>query len=56
MPWEGQSLMIRFEAFNALNEPQFASPGATFGSSSFGIVSSTSQDNRDLQLAAKYFF
>ena len=56
MPWEGQSLMFRFEAFNALNEPQFSSPGATFGSSSFGIVSSTSQDNRDLQLAAKYFF
>ena len=57
MPFaESQSLMFRFEAFNALNEPQFASPGATFGSSSFGIVSSTSQDNRDLQLAAKYMF
>ena len=58
MPWEGQSLMIRFEMFNALNEPQFSAPGATYapGSSSFGVITSTSSDNRDLQLAAKYSF
>ena len=57
MPYnESHSLMIRFEAFNALNEPQFAAPGSTYGSSSFGVVSATSQDNRDLQLAAKYVF
>jgi hypothetical protein len=57
MPFnEHQSLMIRFEAFNALNTPQFGSPGASQGSSSFGVISSTSIDNRSLQLAAKYNF
>ena len=40
----------------AFNSPQFSSPGATFGSSSFGVVSSTSSTNRNLQLAAKYSF
>jgi hypothetical protein len=47
---------FRVEAFNALNHPQFSSPGTTQGSSNFGAITSTNSDNRDLQLALKYIF
>ena len=57
MPYaETHNLQIRFEAFNALNTPQFSSPGASFGAASFGLISSTKINNRELQLAAKYIF
>ncbi|MBS1799881.1 MAG: TonB-dependent receptor [Acidobacteria bacterium] len=57
MPYaESHNLQIRFEAFNALNTPQFSNPGASFGTSSFGQISSTKINNRELQLAAKYIF
>jgi hypothetical protein len=57
MPFaESQRLQIRFEAFNALNTPQFGNPGASFGASTFGQISATKINNRELQLAAKYYF
>jgi hypothetical protein len=57
MPYaESHNLQVRFEAFNALNTPQFSNPGASFGASSFGLISSTKINNRELQLAAKYIF
>jgi hypothetical protein len=62
MPIEGQSLEFRAEAFNVLNHPQFASPGAngsggsSWGSGQFGEITSTNSDNRDMQLVLKYFF
>ena len=57
MPYsEGHLLQVRFEAFNALNTPQFSNPGSSFGSSSFGQISSTNINNRELQLAVKYLF
>lgn len=57
MPFaEGQRLQVRFEAFNALNTPQFSNPGSSFGSSTFGQITSTKINNRELQLAAKYYF
>jgi hypothetical protein len=57
MPYaESHNLQVRFEAFNALNTPQFSNPGASFGASSFGLISSTKINNRELQLAAKYVF
>jgi outer membrane receptor protein involved in Fe transport len=57
MPYaETHNLQIRFEAFNALNTPQLSNPGASFGTSSFGQISSTKINNRELQLAAKYIF
>jgi len=57
MPYaDTHNLQVRFEAFNALNTPQFSNPGASFGASSFGQISSTKINNRELQLAAKYLF
>jgi hypothetical protein len=57
MPFaESQRLEMRFEAFNALNTPQFAAPDANLGDGTFGQVTSTQINNRELQLAAKYFF
>jgi hypothetical protein len=57
MPYaETHSLQIRFEAFNALNTPQFSNPGASFGASAFGQISSTKINNRELQIALKYLF
>ena len=57
MPFaESQRLEMRFEAFNALNTPQYAAPDANLGDGTFGQVTSTQIDNRELQLAAKYFF
>jgi hypothetical protein len=57
MPYaETHNLQVRFEAFNALNTPQFSNPGASFGPSSFGQITSTKINNRELQLAVKYLF
>jgi hypothetical protein len=53
---EMHNLQVRFEVFNALNTPQFSNPGASFGASSFGQISSTKINNRELQLAVKYLF
>jgi hypothetical protein len=56
LPYKQQHVDLRLEVFNALNHPQFGSPGGTQGTSSFGVISSTKIDNRELQLAVKYFF
>ncbi len=57
MPYaESHNLQVRFEAFNALNTPQFSNPGASLGASAFGQISSTKINNRELQLAVKYLF
>lgn len=53
---ESQKLMFRAEMFNAFNTPQFGNPGATLGTGTFGRVTSTAADNRQIQLALKYSF
>jgi hypothetical protein len=55
-PKEGSSFQFRGEFFNALNHPQFSNPNTTYGSSSFGIISSTSVNPRVVQLAVKLMF
>jgi Carboxypeptidase regulatory-like domain/TonB dependent receptor/TonB-dependent Receptor Plug Domain len=64
-PFENQHVEFRCEVYNALNTPQFTVPApgstgpasvASQGSSSFGVISSTGIDNREVQLALKYIF
>jgi hypothetical protein len=65
MPYnEKHQLAIRFEAFNALNHPNWNNPtisnvntalGKNPGSTTFGRITSTGS-MRQLQLAAKYQF
>lgn len=55
---------LRLEMFNVFNHPNFAAPNTTFSpgtnglnaSGTFGVISSTSTDNRDIQLALKLIF
>ena len=57
MPWyEGHELLFRTEFFNAFNTPQFGQPGSSLGTGTFGRVTSTRNDNRQIQLALKYTF
>jgi len=46
-------LQFRAEAFNALNRPEWSSPGTAFGSANFGVVTSTNTFARQLQFALK---
>ncbi|MEX2661674.1 MAG: TonB-dependent receptor [Vicinamibacterales bacterium] len=52
----GRRLELRFEAFNALNTPSFGNPGTALGTATFGQINSTKATNRELQLAAKFYF
>ena len=53
---EGHRLQFRYEAFNFLNAPQFSAPSATLGSATFGRISSTIANNREMQFGLKYIF
>ena len=57
MPYrEGHVLVFRAELFNAFNTPQFGNPGASLGTGTFGRITSTAADNRQVQFALKYSF
>ncbi len=53
---EGRTLQFRWEAFNFLNTPQFGAPNNILGSSTFGRISSTIIDQREMQFGLKYQF
>ena len=53
---EQRNLELRGEFFNLLNSHSFNPPGSTFGASTLGVVSSTRQAGRIVQLALKVHF
>lgn len=58
MPWsESHRLQLRLEAFNVFNHPSFDPPSAAINNpSSFGIITKTSNQARQLQVALRYDF
>ena len=57
MPYkESHELMFRAEFFNAFNTPELSNPGSSLGTGTFGRVTSTFSDQRQIQLALKYSF
>ena len=48
-------LQFRAESFNITNTPAFSAPGASFGSATFGVISSAGL-GRNIQLALKLLF
>jgi hypothetical protein len=53
---ERMRLQLRGEAFNTANHPIFEQPDATQNSPSFGKITKTLIDNRELQVALKLVF
>ena len=53
---EGAELAFRAEFYNALNHPQFANPGTTFRTASFGVITATATAPRLIQFGMKYIF
>jgi hypothetical protein len=53
---ESMRFEFRAEAFNVTNTPVFAIPDATVGDPNLGIVSSTANTERQLQLGLKFYF
>jgi hypothetical protein len=54
--FEGQNLEFRSEFFNILNHSQFGTPDQGFGNATFGAISTTVHENRQIQFALKYLF
>jgi hypothetical protein len=53
---ESQHIEFRAEFFNLPNHPIFAAPGSTVGTGTYGVISSTQVDSRQLQFGLKYVF
>jgi len=54
---EGRRLEFRFEGFNMLNHPVYASPNGNLSNSQlFGLVTGTANQPRQLQLGARFVF
>jgi hypothetical protein len=49
-------LKIEAGFFNAFNHPHFGSPNGTFGTGSFGTITSDQLPPREIQLGAKLSF
>ena len=54
--FEAQNLEFRAEFFNILNHSQFGVPDQGLGDATFGAISTTVHENRQIQFALKYLF
>ena len=53
---EHSNLQLQANAFNLFNHPNFNNPSAVFGTGTFGFITSTSTENRDVQFGLKLAF
>ena len=53
---ERSNLEFRAESFNTPNHPIFANPGLSVGTITYGVVSSTVVDSRQIQFALRLQF
>ena len=53
---EGMRLQYILQTLNFFNHPQFGGPGMSFGSASFGTVTSQTNTPRDIEMALKLTF
>lgn len=53
---EDGEVAFRVEFYNALNHPQFANPGTTLGTATFGVITQSSVAPRLIQFGVKYLF
>jgi hypothetical protein len=52
---ESKYLQLRLETFSLTNSPQWGNPNTSFGSTSFGQITTTSGE-RNVQVAGKFYF
>ena len=53
---EHRWLQFRAEFFNVTNTPNFGNPGLTFGTGTFGVISSQLNTPRQIQFGLKLYF
>ena len=57
LPWEGQRIQLRLDAFNAFNHNAFGLPAANFNApGSFGQITTSATTERNVQLAIRWDF
>jgi hypothetical protein len=53
---EGARIQVRLETYNAFNHPQFSGPNTTVNGGSFGVITSTANGPREVQVALKLYW
>jgi hypothetical protein len=53
---ESRSILARAEFFNLANTPNFGNPNNTVGTPGFGVISTTVNNPRVIQMVLKYKF
>lgn len=56
LPWEGQRLQLRADAFNLFNHNAFNLPNANINGTTFGQITSSATSPREIQFAVRYDF
>ena len=56
LPWEGQRIQIRAEAYNAFNHNAFSLPGVNINGGTFGQITSSATAPREMQFAIRWDF